>query len=134
MVLRAQKEPQDPGPVLLAEQATHACPCLYARTRRKSFPLFLPPFDGRKAPGPLANTGKLTTSSSLTPHCGHTLLGVGEGKYRMRESGRRGRKPGAPRGCLSTPALPLPWRHLPCTGLHCGKKFETGTPYTPCQR
>lgn len=47
MVLRAQKEPHDPGPVLLAEQATYACPCPYAHTRRKSSPLFLPPFDGR---------------------------------------------------------------------------------------
>lgn len=67
MVLRAPKEPQDPGPVLLAEQATHACPCPYVCTRQKSSPLFLPPFDERKAPGPLANTGKLTTSSSPPP-------------------------------------------------------------------
>lgn len=98
MVLRAQKEPQDPGPVLLAEQATHACPCPYAHTRQKSSLLFLPPFDERKAPGPLANTGKLTASSSPPPPPprGHTLLGVGEGKYRMREPGRGGRKPGAP--------------------------------------
>lgn len=71
MVLRARKEPQDPGPVLLAEQATHACPCPYACTRQKSSPLFLPPFDERKAPGPLANTGKLTTSSSPPPPWPH---------------------------------------------------------------
>lgn len=38
MVLRAQKEPQDPGPVLLAEQATHACPCPYMRYQAEVFP------------------------------------------------------------------------------------------------